>query len=329
MTTYPVLQFFLSAMAIVFAARWLTKACDVIARLTGLGHVFVGSIFLAASTSAPELFVDIEATSKGMPNLAAGDLLGSSLINLLIFCILILLFRPGLVSLPDIRSSFRLGILALAMTLTVGVLILIHPPGHFMGIHWGSYGLIAIYLLGFRFLLSNGAVNETRVKEATLTRSGQLAKTTLSFLASAAILAFMAPLLVESAESLSHSTGLGNSFVGTTFIAVTTSLPELTSSIVAARMGVFDMVLGNIVGSNAFNMLIFVAMDIVWKQGNLWENLSSAHVISAGFIAIAFLVLGAALGLKHMQYLFAGTIIVLLTCFSGFLVLYFLREAIQ
>ena len=87
------------------------------------------------------------------------------------------------------------------------------------------------------------------------------------------------PRLAETAGKIAELSGLGSSFVGTTFVALSTSLPELVASITAVRMGAFDLVIGNVFGSNAFNMLLFVPLDFAYP-GSLFAVANSAHVIS-------------------------------------------------
>ncbi len=91
--TGAILQFLIAAAIIVAAGTFLSRFADIIAEVTGMGRLLIGSILLAGATSLPELSVDISAVRKGLPNVAVGDLMGSSLMNLLILGIVDLL--PG------------------------------------------------------------------------------------------------------------------------------------------------------------------------------------------------------------------------------------------
>jgi cation:H+ antiporter len=89
-----------------------------------------------------------------------------------------------------------------------------------------------------------------------------------------------APFLVEAADQLAKMSGLGQTFIGTTVVALATSLPELVSTIVAFRMGSPDLAIGNIFGSNAFNMLLFVPLDFIYPKV-LFASVRSIHAVTA------------------------------------------------
>jgi cation:H+ antiporter len=108
----------------------------------------------------------------------------------------------------------------------------------------------------------------------------------MTFAAAAAALFFAGPQLSETAGSLAERSGLGGTFVGTTLVAVTTSLPELVSSITALRLGAIDLAIGNAFGSNAFNMILFVPLDAV-HDGPVFAALSPAHAVTAMAVIVA------------------------------------------
>jgi len=102
-----------------------------------------------------------------------------------------------------------------------------------------------------------------------------------------------APFVAKSAGRIAELSGLGNTFVGTTLVAFSTSLPELVATMAAVRMKAFDLALGNIFGSNSFNMILFVPLDIA-HRGPLFATLSQTHVLTAlaVIMATAIAVLG-------------------------------------
>lgn len=89
-----------------------------------------------------------------------------------------------------------------------------------------------------------------------------------------------APYVADAAGVLAELSGLGGSFIGTTLVAMSTSLPELVASLAAIRMGAVDLALGNVLGSNVFNMVLLLPLDIV-HSGSLFEAVSSTHVLTA------------------------------------------------
>lgn len=108
---------------------------------------------------------------------------------------------------------------------------------------------------------------------------GKLSKYVGGFAAAAIAIILTGPHLAEAAGRIAELSGLGSSFVGTTFVAFSTSLPELVASITAIRLGALDLVIGNVFGSNAFNMMLFLPLDWAFP-GTLFAAVNPAHVIS-------------------------------------------------
>lgn len=320
-------QLVVSATVVVFAARWLTQASDDIAKATGLGHLFIGSLFLAASTSTPEFFVDIRATLDGFPNLASGDLLGSSLMNLIIFSALALAY--GIT-----RTQFEatgIGIsslLAAVLSAEIGLFIFLKPSIRLLGLNLGSYLILGTYLVGMRIIFKKTRSPHSESLPSAVSPR-RILRPMLRFFLAAIVLFFASPLLVGSMERISLSTGLGNTFLGASLLALTTSLPELISSATAVRMGLFDLVIGNIVGSNALNMLIFVFMDWIWRPPPLWDHLSWKNILISGAVVLNMLVVATTWSRApkaHPRIKTLGTLFVLILSILCYAILYLLRN---
>lgn len=280
-----ILQFVASAAVIITAGVYLTKAVDHIADSTGLGRVLAGGIFLAAATSLPELSVDLHAIKMGEPDLAIGDLLGSSLFNLLILALLDFGF-PSTFR----RTAFSSAYLHHALSATLGILvtafaglaILVKSETSILGAGPISWIILVTYLYGIRLIYidrpSQRAQSSCANRAAWKHRPFLLA--VARFVGCAAIILWTAPYLTVSADRLAALSGLGHSFVGTIFLALSTSMPELVSTFVAFRMGAPDLALGNIFGSNIFNMILLVPLDMAFT-GNLFSAVKSVHAITA------------------------------------------------
>ncbi len=329
MSLENLLQLFFSAALIWLAARWLVEASDKIAKITGLGHLFVGSFFLAASTSAPEFFVDIEATQKGIPDLAAGDLLGSSLVNLTILCVLSLIFWKS-VNCQLSRQTRLSSWLAALLTAEVGFFIFLGSDLSFREFSLSSLVLVITYLVGLRAIFEKPQVNNEGKSGEKLVKARLLLKPVIVFFSGTILIFFASPYLVSSAEKIADETGLGKTLIGTSLLAFTTSFPELFSSITAIRKGLFQLVAGNIVGSNCINVLIFVVMNYsIWKDGSLWEHISRKNLITASFVVMNMVFLAIPWGIKSRQHLIGNRIrvwLILLLSVSCYVILYFLRE---
>ena len=115
---------------------------------------------------------------------------------------------------------------------------------------------------------------------------GRLAIPLTTFAAAAAVLWFTGPRLAHVAARLADQSGLGGTFVGTTLVALTTSLPELVTAIVAVRAGAYDLAIGNTFGSNAFNMVIFLPLDMA-HDGSLFAAVAPSHALTAFAVVVA------------------------------------------
>jgi cation:H+ antiporter len=288
--TILVAQFLLLAAVVAGAGVVLARAADAIAEATGLGRLLVGSIGLAAATSLPELSVDIAAVQAGHVDLAAGDLLGSSLMNLLILAGIDLCRRNGRKMLSREAASHALSAtLAIAVTALAGIAILTVgklPAVTILGVGGWSWALLISYLLGARMLFIDQRISARLAAESVPERSGSVGMPAAAFLVAAAVLLIAGPRLAAVAADLAERSGLGGTFVGTSLVAVTTSLPELVASLAAVRLGAVDLAIGNVFGSNAFNIIMFVPLDAVYP-GSLFAAVSPTHAVTAFAVIVA------------------------------------------
>jgi len=283
----PYLTFLLSAVVVVLAGIRLAQDGDRIADRTGLGGAWVGAILVAAATSLPELAIDASAVLQGAPNLAVGDLFGSSMFNLLVLAVADQLTRQ-----PRMASRFTvnqgmvgvLGILVTTLAIlgiaTAGLL----PP---LRVGWAPLAIVLAYLAGARLLHFNrpeppfGAV-----PEAPGPAGRGLRAPILGFAAAAAVLLLAAPFLASSAAGIADRLGVSRGFIGLLLVAITTSLPEVVVTIASVRLGAFDLAAGNLLGSNCFNMTILLPLDLLHRGGPLLGAVQPGLAI-AGLAAVA------------------------------------------
>jgi cation:H+ antiporter len=285
--TSAILLFLVLAAVIIAAGTVLTHCADAFAEITGAGKLLVGSVLLAGATSLPELTVDLAAIRLDLPNLAIGDLVGSSLMNLLILAAMDLTHHGRGKILSRAAAAHALsGTLGIALTAIVGVGILVaprFPEATLFGVHAAAWALVVGYVFGVRLVFLDQRIAARQAAETGATAEqkphGPLWRYIAGFVAAAAVIFVAGPYLAETAGHIAELSGLGSSFVGTTFVAASTSLPELVASIAAIRLGAFDLVVGNVFGSNAFNMMLFVPLDFAYP-GALFAVANSTHVIS-------------------------------------------------
>jgi cation:H+ antiporter len=292
-----------SGAVVVAAGVAMTRTADAIAEITGIGRLWLGAALLAAATSLPELATDVAAVLLEAPDLAAGDLFGSSLANMLILA-LIGLAAPRARALAQATLDHALlACLAISLNALAGALVLLAWPLALAGVSPGSLLLALGFLAGMRVVHRQDASARERAAvervEARRRDSGRRALRSAAgrFAAAAAITLAAAPAFAWSAEAIALGTGLGTTFVGTWLVGLATSLPELVSCFAAVRLGSAELAIGNLFGSNAFNMAIFLALDLVHPGASIFAALSPAHVPSALFAVVSM-----SLGLAAIVY---------------------------
>jgi cation:H+ antiporter len=284
--------FVLTAATVVYAGVRLARHGDVIAARTRWGGLWVGSLFLAIATSLPELTTDIAAVRLGAVDLAAGDIFGSSMANMLILALLTLVPNAELFRRAALDNGLAAS-LAIALTATAALAVMIRSTGSILGLGYGSLVLGAGYVIGMTAVYRNTALvkRAVEVEEMASPAAPSLRSALTGFLLAALLVLIAAPLFALSAKRLAELTGLAQSFVGTWLVGFATSLPELVTSLAAVRLGAYDLAVGNLFGSNAFNMVLFLPLDLAHGKGPFLASVSSVHMLSA-FVAIVLMSIG-------------------------------------
>lgn len=270
--------FIVSSIAIVVAAVHLANNADVIAIRTGLGGALVGILLVASTTSLPEILTIISSISQGTPDIAAGNLLGSNMFNIALLAVLDIAGRNERVLRKAALKHALTGSMAVFM-IALAVLFLIIDADMMVGwVGFDSVAIVLAYILAIYLIRKNsgpdiGAENDIPEGLPTLRRAA------IGFIISAAVLVVATPILVDASAEIAEITGLGTSFIGTTMVAIVTSLPELVTCIAAIRIGAHDMAIGNLFGSNMFNMFILGATDIFYTQGRFLAAIDPSFVL--------------------------------------------------
>jgi cation:H+ antiporter len=287
----PWLLFALSAAVIVVAGTKLSHYGDRIADITGLGRLWIGVVLMAAATSLPEVFTTISAGLMHAPDLAAGDLFGAGLSNMLTLGLIDQLHRGKRVWQQAAFEHALVASLAMILTGLAAFFVLYRPGLEHGGIGLGSLLLLLLYVLGMRLVFrqedvkriqrEQGLVAEALGDDAHVARREAFRRAGAGFAIAALALLAAAPLLAYSGREIAELTGISGMFIGTSLVAIATSLPELVTSLAAVRLGAFDLAVGNLFGSNAFNMAAFAFADIAYREGALLSAVSSAHALTA------------------------------------------------
>jgi len=268
------LLFAIAATVIVVAGVQLARYGDVIGEKSGLGRSWIGVVLLAATTSLPELFTGFGATAlTPLPDIAVGDVLGSCMFNLLILSLMDAI-QPERIS----ARAHQGHALAIGFGLVVMALAGIGLAG---AAHWPEVGwvglytplLIILYFVAMRVLFIHERrrrSSDSPLETANPANAHVSLQSALVRYGVAAVFVVGAALyLPVVGASLARETGLGEAFVGSLFIAIATSLPEIVVAVAAVRMGALDLGIGNVLGSNLFNLLILGIDDVFYTPGPL------------------------------------------------------------
>lgn len=261
--------FFISAAILVLASIKLAEYGDAIAYRTKLGGLFVGTLLMAGATSLPEFLTSINSLQQGVIGLAAGNMLGSNMFNMALVGLLGLIFYKQRVlrrvaMRHTLTASVATGLIGLA---TFFILADIDIKVGWIGLD--SLLLMSAYIGGVWLIRSNGPDN-SGAGEVELEDDSSIPKLPRAFIGfglATLVLVLISPYLVRSSADIAEITGLGTGFVGTALLALITSLPELITALVAARLGAYDLALGNLFGSNLFNMFALGVTDVFYIQG--------------------------------------------------------------
>lgn len=326
--------FIVCTLVIVYSGSKLARYGDVIAEKTGLGRAWIGLVLMASVTSLPELVTGVSSvTFAGVPDIAVGDVLGSCVFNMLIFALLAATYRPQSTSAKIHHGhvlSAGFGILLLG-TVSVGLLLGERIPA--MG--WiGLYTpLVAgVYLVAMRsvYFYEKRQISDFIKEIAVELQYEKISTKTaiIQYSIHAVIVVIAAIFLPKIGEAIAEATGLGQTFVGTIFIAVSTSLPELVVSITAVKFGAINLAVGNLFGSNIFNIFIIVIDDIFFIKGPILAFVNQNHAFSglSAIVMTAIAIIGLTYGAgKKKIYLAWDSVGIVLIFMINLILLYILK----
>jgi len=299
MTHWPIfIEFAALALVIGTSGYFLSLYGDVIAEKTGLGGTWIGLAMLATVTSLPELITGVSAvTYVGIPNIALGDALGSCVFNLLLIVLLDFLHREASVytriSQGHILSA-GFGVVLLGFV-AFNIVLLQNGVSLSFG-HVGLYTpiIVLFYIFAMRTVFRYEKSQRMEVVEEIAERYPKisLARALTFFFLVAVVVVLVGIRLPVTAEHLAEAMGWHSSFVGTVFVALATSLPEVAVTLSALRIGALDMAISDLLGSNLFDLVIIAVDDLAYLKGPLLANVSPVHLIT---ILSAIMITGIAI----------------------------------
>ena len=239
----------LGVAMVLYGADRLTEGASALARKMNVPEIIIGLTIVAAGTSAPELFVSMASALKGTPDLAVGNVVGSNTMNCMLIVGCAAMVAPMTISRSTVKKDipFSVGASLLLMLLALNSFL-----GRVDGI---------ILLLGFAaFMAYTLRQAKTDKADEVQAEPSSVWKNVLFLLGGLLLLAVGSNVFVGHASSLALALGVSEGVVGLTVVAGGTSLPELATSVVAARKGQSAIAIGNVIGSNVFNILLILGL---------------------------------------------------------------------
>ena len=302
------------AAGVTFLSVKAADYVDLIDKKTSLSGAFIGGIMLSAVTSLPELFTSLSSTLLlDEPGLCIGNILGSDLFNLAVLAVLIVVFNRSF-AVAEIAHSHQnvlwlllvaYGALALNM---MGVLSV-----ELFTVSITSVILIACYAASIKYL-SGEEGDEDEEDTNPLTLKQVLIRFTLVAIG----IVVLSILISQVTDLLAERLNLGKSLAGALFMGIATSLPELSSTITLFRKKSFDIAVGNIVGSNIFNLIILAVSDLLYTGTGLYDfsDPKTVALLVFGFLAHPLILM--ALKLRH-RWIQVGVSVGAVASYVGFL----------
>ncbi len=306
MITY--ILFVLGFILLIKGADLLVDGSASVARKLKISDISIGLTVVAFGTSMPELVVNIFASFQNNPDIAIGNILGSNIANILLILGISAIIYPLTVKKNTIWKEIPFSLLA---ALVLGILAsdALIDGRNFSELSRGEgIVLIGFFAIFMYYIVSIAKEPDSEVEVEVKNLS--TAKATMFILGGLAGLVIGGKLIVDGAVEIANSIGLSESFIGLTVVAVGTSLPELATSAVAAYKKNVDIAVGNIVGSNIFNIFWILGVSSIIKP--LPFNPASIYDLGMTIAASVLLFIFLFVGKKHSIGKLQGILFVLI-----------------
>lgn len=302
-------------LLLVKGADFFVEGASDIARKLGIPSIVIGLTIVALGTSLPELAVSVTAALKGSNDIALGNVTGSNIMNLLVVVGLAAVIQPVAVKRSVLRRDY---VMMLLMTLLMLGTV---AEGFWNSGNGAISRLDGSVLLGvtagYMYCLICTAVRDRVVEQFGITRP--LPLSLLFCVGGAAAIIGGGQMVVNSATDLAYRIGMSESLVGLTIVAIGTSLPELVTSVVAAKKGESEIALGNVLGSNILNIgFILGTSGVIHPIGVGMENIYDILILIGLTIVFFF-------PLWRKERVSRLTGIIMLGCYLGYMVYIIVR----
>ena len=300
----------ISFVAIIYGANWFVDGAVGIARRLKISDFVIGAVIVGVGTSLPELVVSLKGAFDGNSSVSIGNVVGSNIFNVLAILSLTAIVYPVTISRGNLSKD-----IPMCLALSLGLLILTF--NFFNGTQpslnrFDGIALLAFFAFFMYDSLRNGKQDGTTPEELAEAKPLSLGKAIAMIVVGAAVLVIGCDSFVDQAIVIARSLGVSDAFISITLIACGTSLPELAASIAAALKKNTQLALGNIIGSNLFNISLILGLSSQVVTLDAPNITIVDYVVMVGAVVLTWL-----LGIKGKLGRGAG--LVMFACFIGYL----------
>ncbi|MBU6310549.1 calcium/sodium antiporter [Patescibacteria group bacterium] len=247
---------------LVFGAEYLVKGSASLATRIGVPPLAIGLTIVAFGTSTPELTVNLYSAITGATDIAIGNVVGSNIANILLILGVSSLVAPLVVKNSTVWKEMPFALLAGGLLLVLGADQIISGAGPDMLTRGDGLALMGVFAIFMYYVVGLARANR-EATNAEAVEEMPLARSIVCIVMGLGALVLGGKILVDQAVFLAQLVGLSEAVIGLTVVAVGTSLPELATSVIAAIRGQYDIAVGNIIGSNIFNIFWILGLTAV------------------------------------------------------------------
>ncbi len=303
-----ILLFIAGFVFLIYGANWLVDGASSLARRFNISGIVIGLTVVSLGTSSPELVVNLVASIKGNADVAMGNILGSNISNIFLILGVSALVYPLAVNKNTRSKEIPFAILAAVILGVVANDMLIDGiPGSMIRRSDGIV-LMAFFILFMYYIFSIARLRETR--EIPVIKTFSLWKSVLLVVTGTGGLVLGGKWIVDGAVAIALLAGMREATVSLTIVAIGTSLPELATCVVAAIKRNTDIVIGNVIGSNIFNVFFVLGISAVVKPIPFDKALN--YDMGAGILAPVILLIFLHLSRNNIMFRWQGAVFVLL-----------------
>lgn len=294
------IQYIFLVCTVVVLSLFLSKFVDELDKITNLSGAFIGGVLLAGITSLPEFITSITAVnSLNQPQLVQGNVLGSNIFNATVLGICFLFatqkFNDGRIERNHAYTA------SITLALYFAYSFFMKAPTTFGNDNFNLQIMSVFIIIGYAINLvivskDNGSIGKSTILLSQPVNLIESSKYTLKEVISrmcvlALLLVIASVYLTNVSDELNAILGLGTTIGGAIFLGIATSLPELTASINLVRLNNFNAGVGNVVGSNMFNLIILAFSDIIYHETSLYAyNYEASNLLNFSILSLLFII---------------------------------------